>query len=304
MTQDPNNSDHAQTELIQLVMRQTAATEKLLKVVEEMTSTLGKVYTENVWQRQRLDQIRQTVMADIRGEIYEQMQSKQLGYLETLSRLSEDRQSFARFGDGEFRLIVRPDFNIRFQKNSPELREALREVLTTPSESLLVGMPEVFTDVHWSTVYSEVWHVISGLLPRTQTFGNSHVTRPTAFEQFGQDAVHAWRAIWEGRKVTIVTGRGSRFNRTPALFSGARSIDEVFSTATNAFSDLDRVVDELGSRNADVVLISLGAAGTVLAHRLAGLGMQGLDIGHLSASYEHVVDGEEFPEKLPLVVPR
>lgn len=283
-----------------ILEQQVQLTERLVGAVDSMQSTIQKLYTENVWQRQRLEQMRNTAMAGIRGELYDKLQSKQLGYIETLQRIADKRMSFARFGDGEFRLIVRPDFDIRFQKNSPELRGALTEVLTKPSKRVLVGMPEVFFDVHWSTVYSEVWHVIGRLIPEGQEFGNSHVTRPTAFQQFGHEAVEAWKNVWRGRKVHIVTGEGSRFTQTPALFDCAHSVSQVFSTATNAFSDVDRIAEELEKKRADVVILSLGPAGTVLAHRLAELGMQGLDIGHLSASYEHVIDGGDFPEKLPI----
>ncbi|MCK9795025.1 GT-D fold domain-containing glycosyltransferase [Isoptericola sp. 4D.3] len=223
-----------------------------------------------------------------------------LTYRETLESLARDELSFARFGDGELRLMVDPLYRLGFQGNSVALREALRSTLQRQDDSLLVGWPRAFWTPHNTTVWSIVWDDVQPLVPPTGRFGNSHVSRPDCFEELGEEAVELWRQVWQGRHVTIVTGEGSRFDLVPQLFDNLAGHDVVHSTPRNAFADLERLEREiLDRRSSDLHLVSLGPAGTVLAARLAAAGVRAIDIGHISNSYLYVFEGETYPESLP-----
>ncbi|WP_139005390.1 GT-D fold domain-containing glycosyltransferase [Arthrobacter crystallopoietes] len=262
--------------------------ERLTKIAFELKRT-----------RDAVENIRGVAMAPIRQEIAQVMQARQLGFMETIEALRDERRSFARYGDGEFRLMYRLEHKLKFHRNSPELMVALKRVLTDPSENTLIGMPQVFLGLHWSIVFAETWHFVGPLVASQERFGNSHVTRPMFFDHHGQDAVDAWRSVWEGRDVVVVTGHGSRFQMVPALFDNVSSVTEVFSTPTDAFFDLDRLIGEIEDTGRDLVLLSLGPAATVAADMLAAKGIQALDIGHLSSSYENVLLGAELPEHVP-----
>ncbi|MCD3065317.1 DUF1792 domain-containing protein, partial [Salmonella enterica subsp. enterica serovar Enteritidis] len=90
------------------------------------------------------------------------------------------------------------------------------------------------------------------------------------------------------RKVVVVAGRRSRFELVPELFDNVKKVELLESEPVNAFKDIPRLVGELRERKDSLVLISLGAAATVLASKLAEVGVQALDVGHISNCYNNV----------------
>ncbi|HEX2246007.1 MAG TPA: GT-D fold domain-containing glycosyltransferase [Arthrobacter sp.] len=283
---------------------------KLLKSLVQTQKSLvqsekkrDEVVAKLHWEAQRTrtiaENIRGAVMAPIRHDIAEVMQAKQLDHLETLAVIRDERKSFARFGDGEFRLMYRREHQLKFQKNSPELMAELKRVLVSPHPDTLLGMPQVFLGLHWSIVFAETWHFVGPLVATQERFGNSHVTRPAMFTEYGQEAVEAWRSVWAGRDAAVITGEGSRFDLIDPLFGSLRSSTEFFSKPTDAFDDLPRLVEQVVASGLDLALLSLGPAATIAADMLAARGVQALDIGHLSASYLNVLEGAALPEEMP-----
>jgi hypothetical protein len=221
--------------------------------------------------------------------------------METLQTLATTDCSMARFGDGEFRLMLRDDFSLRFQRNSDNLQTDLKRILLSSDANLLIGFPQVFRDAHWSGVYQELWPVLRELIAPDQRFGCAHVTRPQLFTTFGQTAVQLWRQVWEDKRIVIVTGERSRFDLIPELFDNARTVEFVLGSPVDAYSDADELALRALQANAELALLSLGPTGTVLAARLASQGMRALDIGHLSGSYQSALGGGPRPEAMPIV---
>jgi hypothetical protein len=225
-----------------------------------------------------------------------------LGLEETLQRLADRQISFARFGDGEFRAVLHPDYDLRLQQGSPELAAALRRVLVLHGydpDRLMLGFPLPYRSPHWQRVWSGVWPQLAEILPRHVTWGCTHATRPIAFRRLGPRGVELWRRVWDGRDIAVITGKGSRFSLHPHLFDNVASLEFIYSESRDAFSDLERVLGEVTAPTWDgygPFLISLGPAGTVLAAELSRAGRWAIDIGHLSASYEHVAEGAVSPE--------
>ena len=217
----------------------------------------------------------------------------------TLRRIAERRMSFARFGDGEFRAMLNPDYTLRFQENSDAMRTDLRNVLTLNGYDpahLMLGFPVLYRTPHWQKVWSDVWPRLSTVLNRDLQYGCAHASRPVAFRRLGPEAVRLWRDIWDGRDVCVITGEGSRFTMHPHLFDCVRSVDHLYSTPTDAYVDVGRLVEAAAEREHELFLVSLGPAGTILAAELARRGRWAIDIGHLSASYEQVFEGSVSPE--------
>src|SRR5690625_408680 len=62
----------------------------------------------------------------------------------TISEIINNKKSFARFGDGEFRMLLDQNEKIGFQDKNYELTNRLREVLNSSSEKLLIGLTNTF----------------------------------------------------------------------------------------------------------------------------------------------------------------
>lgn len=245
--------------------------------------------------------LRQSTTRETVDQVYEFYADHQLGYLETLEHLVQTENSLARYGDGELRCMIKPEYGVPFQRNSPELMRALQTTLSSPIEGLTVGLPHLFRDRPWTAVWMELWAPMQRFLPRSAVFANSHVTRPMVFYFLRERAVELWRDVWRGRDVQIIAGKGSRFDEVPALFDSAHSISRVDSLPRDAFTDLDRLLKPGVLGHPDMFLIALGPAGTILARELHLRGIRSLDIGHLSASYLNVFEDRTWPEDIPNV---
>lgn len=270
--------------------------EELRSLNERLQDLSGRI----VMQEKRTEQIRHATAFPIQNGYYRKIVQNQLGYLETVEMVSKKRLSLARFGDGEVTLACHAYQNIKFQKGSPELSRSLQDVLSTDRPGLLAAMPGLLIDTTWLTLFARYWGVLEEVLPENKLWGSASVSRKSAFTYHGKEIVDAWRSCWEGRDVTIVTGRGSRFEPIDELFSGAKSLDFVHGPATNAFESIDTIQADILSSDRDLVLLSLGPAATVLAARLSDLGLQAIDVGHISNSYLQAFAGGPSPESLPI----
>jgi len=296
-----DDGGHAEPDLTARIAR---ALERNNDLLAEQVEISRKLLWELQTNRRTQDVLRLLATSAQLDDVQAFAQSRQLGFMETVEALRAEGLGFARFGDGEFRLMLRAEYKLKFQPNSAELAAELAAVLsgTAVSRNMLVGFPHVYRDVHWSGVWSDIWGQLKPMVDGIPRVGNSHVTRPIFFQLTGDRGVAAWRSVWEGRHVTVVTGKGSRFDLTPALFDNLASVDFEYSTPVDAFADVTRLVDALRSRTSDLVLIALGPAGTVLAARLASAGVRAIDVGHISDSYENVFRGGAWPEEKKVVV--
>lgn len=270
--------------------------ENLSQIVDKMSTLVRDVHVE----RSQLEQIRFSAAGSFLEEYYDLVSSRQLSFVDTVNRVKEQRLSLARFGDGEFGMAVNPLRDIQFQRNSYELSNALKKILVTPSENLLVALPPLIYDTSWMTIYGRFWPVLKKILAVDSEWGNAHISRPLGFEREGDRLREAWRSCWENRDVLIVTGKGSRFNASDNFFSNVKSLDYFLTSSKNAFDDLETIKSNILTQPRDLVLVSLGPAGTVLAAEMAGEGVQTLDIGHVTSSYANVMKGAPAPEKLRL----
>ncbi|MGP9787605.1 GT-D fold domain-containing glycosyltransferase [Glutamicibacter sp. 287] len=267
---------------------------------KEIEKILRQIHGELKSQKRELETIRLSATSDIMQSVSTFHSRQVMSFRESLNVLATTDKSLARFGDGEFRLMQLSDFNLRFQANSPDLQVALREVFTSENDKLLIGFPQLFRDAHWSGVYQELWPNLKELILSSQSFANAHMTRPQAFSVLGDEAVRLWRKVWEGKKVVFVTGADSRFELIPELFDNLAGHETVLSKSVDAYTDLPRLTETLSDTNADMVLIALGPSGTILASKLANLGVRALDIGHLPNSYQNVFKGAQRPESIPV----
>lgn len=287
-------------EQVTLAKDQAGVAAEQLRVARDQLAFTRALKESGHHRQVAIENIRMAAMSSLRSSVKARVMDRQLRAMETVERIRDERLSFARFGDGEFRLMFRPEFNLRFQKNNPELSEDLKRVFSAPSDGVLLGLPHFYSNPHWSTVVAELWHEIEPLLADVPVFGDAHVSRPPIFKEHGEDAVNLWSSVWAGRDAAVVAGKGSRFELIDPLFGSLSSVERIDSLPTDAHGDLGRVVDLVLQSGRDLALIALGPAGTILADSLARNGIQALDIGHLTASYEHVFHAATDPESRPL----
>jgi len=267
----------------------------------ELMKMLAKIHGELEASGRNHELARLAVSLPVVDDVQRFLDSRQLTMLETLERIRREELSFARFGDGELQMMFRPDFKLAFQRNSAQLQSALHAVLADARGTrCLVGLPYLFKDRWQSRMWLNVWPRLAGVVDHEATFGNSHVSRPLFFQFAREEGVEAWRKVWDGKKVVIVTGRGSRFELVDGLFDNVADARFVHSAPVDAFEDYERTRDGALDQSADLFLIALGPAGTVLAHDLASRGRRALDVGHISDSYLNVFEGRSRPERKSL----
>lgn len=228
----------------------------------------------------------------------------QMNMSDTLEAICNQRLSMARYGDGELMLMANLDHALRFQRNSDALRRELIAAINpdwcAPGRVLVTLPPPFRGQLHWIGAWIMSWPTLKPLIDPARRYGHTLITRPMFFRKEGAAGTAQWRRVWQGRRVLVVTGKGSRFDLVPALFDTAGKVDFLYSAPEHAFDERDAILkDVLEHADEDtLVLLSLGPTATVLAHRIAAAGIQALDIGHISASYNHVYAKGALPEAL------
>jgi hypothetical protein len=270
----------------------------------DMVKVLQDIRSELRDQRTYMEVFRLVAAGDVLHDVQQFAAERELSFEQTMNRLIDERVSFARFGDGEFRLMLRFQFNLRFQRWSPGLAADLRSVLNFEGldpERLMLSFPYPHRDMYWSTVWTDIWPELKPLLGTSIMYGSTHVTRPLFFQHLGQRGVELWRKVWDGQDVCVVTGESSRFTLVPELFDSIAGSRFVHSTPTNAYADLPRLMKVLEDEDPDqLYLTALGPAGTLVAAWLSGMGRRAIDVGHISNSWANVFAGGKFPEQLDI----
>ena len=274
--------------------------ERQTNEIKGLGQKLDQLSRELIATRKNLAVVRLQVANDTLDDVSGFVRGRQLSFEDTMSRLVDGTASFSRFGDGELQMMMSPTYNLGFQRNNEYIRRNLRSVFTAEVKSnLLIGFPQVFRDVHGAQVWSQIWSELKRLVPPGLMYGNSHVSRPFYFSYAGEKGAQAWRSVWDGKTVCVITGKGSRFDLIPELFSNVKDSEFLLSLPRDADRDLDRLLEAANGMEPDLFLISLGPAGTVLSARLAAAGKRAIDIGHISNSYMNVFSKATTPERLP-----
>lgn len=249
--------------------------------------------------RLNLDTLRLMAVEPIYADLRSFMHEHCLDFTGTMERLGQQDIGLARFGDGEFKVMLRADGNHKFQDVVTGLQDEMRDVIANDlGDRLLVGLPHLFNNPFWSNIWANYYPELRQMFGTESSYGCAHVTRPVYFQLCGGQAVTAWRKVWDGMNAVVVTGQDAKFDLVPELFDNLNGAEFIRGPNTNAYVELNKLEQAAVATKANVVLISLGPAGTVLAHRLARAGVHALDIGHISASYKNVFHGGKRPEAL------
>ena len=221
---------------------------------------------------------------------------------ETIDLLLHNPQlSLARYGDGELEMTWYK--NIGFQPFDPKLSVRLKALLQQDSAAnpnCLICLPDAFrttrnmrseSALFWFFHKSFYFKHYEALLNKQVRYGNTSVTRPYhdyKGKQLSRTIFDKFKQLYQGRRVLIVEGSGTRLGLGNDLLEGASEVKRITTLNRNAFSVYDRLFETV-SRNAvnfDLVLISLGPTATVLAYDLSQQGIRCIDSGHVDIEYE------------------
>ena len=228
---------------------------------------------------------------------------KVLNSVETLKKIYDEHLSFARFGDGEFELMW--GIPLKFQSFNNSIQDDLFEVINSNSESLLIGLPNTFDGLNgyaedskkfWKRFMGKYYKKIVKLLPDdyfSGIYGNANATRfYTGFDSNdNEEIVELFKNIWDARNVICIEGNKTRMGIGNDLFDNCKSFKRIICPAENAYDSIKGITDWISEnvekKSNTLFLIALGPTATILAYRLANLGYQAIDLGHLDIQYEY-----------------
>ncbi len=221
-------------------------------------------------------------------------------YDETLDLLINTNCSIARFGDGEFNIIM--GGKAVFQESDPVLSKRLKEILTSNSTNLYVGIPKVYFNIsvinkkldfqprdfilNWFFPQEEILRSLIDLykeyIPTEITQMYMHFS-DYDFEKYFEKI----KEIWKNKDIVIACGDRVFDNIENNIFDCASSIEYVYCPTTNAFSQYDEILGKLKNFDTSkLMILILGPTATVLAYDLNNLGYRALDFGHIAKDYD------------------
>lgn len=230
--------------------------------------------------------------------------------VETVDYIKKHNCSIARYGDGEFELMLRRGAP-NFQKGSEELTVALLRVLDCPPSNLLICVPGGLATTkgfskggkkfweNWAISYQEsTVTVIREIMGHEYRFGDTNISRP--FTPY-KDTINAevifprLKDLWNDREILIVEGDKTRLGVGNDLFDNVKSTKRLLCPAENAFDAYDQILEKtISCWNGELVILALGPTATVLASDLSKNGIQALDLGHIDIQYEWYLAGTSF----------
>lgn len=222
----------------------------------------------------------------------------------TIKYIKKHNCCIARYGDGEFDLILKTR-DLHFQQQSDTIAKQLASVLDSKNKNLLLCIPRCFNTIkgcndHAGTFWIEwgkrdnhhqqIINLIKSHTGKNYLFGDSQITRPYIDWKTSERAEKTFpilKSLWENRDIIIVEGDQTRLGVGNDLFDGAKSIKRILAPAIGAFekyADIKQTV--LDNFNNELIIMALGPTATILARDFSEMNIQALDIGHIDIEYE------------------
>lgn len=230
---------------------------------------------------------------------------------ETIKYIQKKECSVARFGEGEFELMLYPDINLGFQKHSDELSERLKEVLKNNNDRLLICIPYALNSIWGRTKHSRMfWYswgnynnqhhriveVIRQCKGGDYVFGDTQITRPYVAYKNSKNAKKIFpqlKKLWDRKDIIVVEGKQTRLGIGNDLFENVKSIKRILAPAVNAFDCYEEIMQAVISiYQGELIVLALGPTATVLACDFANQDMRALDLGHVDIEYEWFLRGD------------
>ena len=230
---------------------------------------------------------------------------------ETLDKLFEDKLSICRFGDGEFLYII-DQLNLPFQRQIPELRLKMIEILNSDDSSILVGLPIGYhslsnlkrhSKLTWKSQIVWIYPRLKKYLPINKVFYNASMTR-LYMNYFDNSKSSKYfekvMRLWQNRDVVLIEGEKSRLGVGNNLFNLSSSVERILGPAHNAYDKYKDLIKEAKKQSKEkLILVAMGPTAKVIVYELAKVGYQAIDIGNLDVEYEWYLRGATTKVKIP-----
>ena len=219
----------------------------------------------------------------------------------TINNIIHEGKSLARFGDGEFSIIL--GFNRwSFQHYNKRLSERLLQVLQSNNDKLMIAIANNYGDLSQYTAESksEIRAYMTDetrikhekLLNRNKIYHDAYITRWYMMmndKETNQPHIRLsnLKKIWNNRNVITVEGEFTRLGVGNDLFDNAASFRRIIAPGTDSFCKYDEILNaclSYGSNN-DLFLIAIGPSSGVLAYDLSQHNYQAIDVGHIDLEY-------------------
>lgn len=206
--------------------------------------------------------------------------------------------SLSRFGDGE--LKVCDGYGYRREPPCRWLAAELRQILGTPHDRLLVGIPTLNPEgpkyANWLRHAPRFLKYLSA----DMQYGSAFVSRADSAPGVEHPAfAKQMIALWAGRDTVIVCEPDNKLLPVVQVF--ARHTMLIPCPHVQASAYIATYEQQICALNPEVVVLSHGVSATVLAYRLSCRGIQALDCGSMGAMLQRLiprgVSGD--PETMP-----
>lgn len=245
---------------------------------------------------------------EIADEIASLKLPKVLTPYESIEAILHSNKSVARFGDGEYNLML--GNAIGFQEYDEKLATRLKEVLMCQDEDMLIGIYRFGTlaDVnaqskaYWRAFMARHRQEIYTMIDFNKTYINAGLTifgietedhRTAECRAATEKYYNMVRQIWQDKDITIIKGEGTETFGTD-IYDNAKSVSYLYGPKENAFREYDRILAEAKKLPQDRLIIAqLGPTAKVLAYDLHKLGYRVLDLGHMGKAYHWLKNSKE-----------
>jgi len=205
-----------------------------------------------------------------------------VGEFETVEKIKTG-YSISRFGDGEFGLLDDGKSLRRMRWEVDEaLTEELRQIIANPHPKCLVGIPTM--DPKGDKYDNWQRHkprYIKWLAQSGRRYFSAFISRPDCGMAWMNNAeyANAVRSIWRGKRIALVSESYSKII-TDMQITG-EEVEHIDCPMYDAHKHRDEYEQTILEIKPEIAILSLGAAATVLANRMAGHGIHTVDMGSI-----------------------
>lgn len=219
---------------------------------------------------------------------------KILNIPQTLDKLLHSRNSIARYGDVEMEIMN--GGKIPFQDYDAELANRLKSIIKTSYSNVMLGIPYTYFFTKFLPERSEeIKQFNYTRIPKYRRDFLQCIDKQSEYCAAEISTLYAasneiyakFKQIWDNRDIAIVTCKSLWDKIEYNIFDNARKIHNIWVPNKNAWSDTERVIQDVCKLPKDVIIILMcGPAATVWAVDLAKRGYRALDIGHVLKGYD------------------
>jgi hypothetical protein len=197
----------------------------------------------------------------------------------TLSELTTNGKSIARFGDGEFKMMDGAGY-VREPPNK-KLAAELRNILRHPHPNCLVAIPTM--DPAGAKVRSWLRHRdrFARILRKSHVkdFYSAFISRPDSAQWIRtREFALEFAKLWADKRVAVLCENESGTLRAIDAVK-VTELYHVVCPSHEAYKRIDEFEQEIAKYKPQVAILSCGMTATCLANRLTKRGIQAIDFG-------------------------